>query len=79
MHDTITVGLPILAILFGILLNQRAVDKLEAKVDRLEARMETCFSVIQSRLDRMQADLTQFYRILGDHGPRIDALETRAS
>jgi hypothetical protein len=79
MHDTITVGLPILAILFGILLNQRAVDKLEAKVDRLEARMETRFSVIQGRLDRMQADLAQFYRILGDHGARIDALETRAS
>jgi hypothetical protein len=32
MHDTITVGLPMLAILFGILLNQRASERLEAGV-----------------------------------------------
>lgn len=90
MHDTITVGLPLLAILFGILLNQRATDKVEAKVDKLETKMDTRFSTvdaridrmqseIDARLDRMQADLSQFYRDLGDHGARIDALEKRAS
>ncbi len=30
MHDALTVGIPVLAILFGILLNQRGLDKLEA-------------------------------------------------
>ncbi len=79
MHDTITIGVPVLAILFGILVNQRAVDKLEAKVDKLEARIETRFNIIEARLDRMQADLSQFYRDLGDHGARIEALEKRAS
>ncbi len=79
MHDTITVGLPMLAILFGILLNQRAVDKLDAKVDKLESRMDSQFNTVNARLDRMQADLAQFYRDLGDHGARIDALEKRAS
>jgi TolA-binding protein len=90
MHDTITVGLPMLAILFGILLNQRAVDKLDAKIDRIEGKMESRFAQvdaridrmqgeIDARLDRMQADLSQFYRDLGDHGARIDALEKRAS
>jgi len=57
MHDTLTVGIPVPAILFGILFNQRGLDRLEA------------------RLDRMQADLSMFYRILGEHGADIDNLK----
>jgi hypothetical protein len=49
MHDALTIGVPVFVILFGILLNQRGLDKLE------------------TRLDRMQADLSMFYRTLGDN------------
>jgi hypothetical protein len=45
MHDTVTVGIPVVVILFGILFNQRGLDKLEGRVDsrfdRLENRMDT--------------------------------------
>ena len=37
MHDTLTVGIPVFVILFGILLNQRGLDKLEARLDRMQA------------------------------------------
>jgi hypothetical protein len=57
MHDALTVGIPVFVILFGILLNQRGLDKLEA------------------RLDRMQADLSMFYRTLGQHDADIEHLK----
>jgi hypothetical protein len=37
------------------------------------------FSAIDARLDRMQADLSQFYRDLGRHDAKIEALEKKAS
>ena len=60
MHDTITIGVPVLAILFGILPNQRAVDKLEARMDARFNAVEARFNTVDARLDRMQADLSQF-------------------
>jgi hypothetical protein len=57
MHDALTIGIPVFVILFGILLNQRGLDKLEA------------------RLDRMQADLSMFYRTLGQHDADIEHLK----
>ena len=55
MHDTITIGVPVLAILLGILLNQRGLDKLEGRLDRMQTELT-------GRIDRIQADLAQFYR-----------------
>ena len=50
MHDAITAGIPVVAILFGILLNQRGLDKLEGRVD-------SRFDRLEKRMDTMQADL----------------------
>jgi len=89
VHDTLTVGIPVLAILFGILFNQRAVDKLEARMDArfnavdarfngIEGRfngIEGQFNGVDARLDRMQADLSQFYRTLGQHDADIATLK----
>ena len=66
MHDTITVGVPVLAILFGILFNQRGLDRLESRFDRLEKRMDT-----------MQSDLSRFYQILGERGGKIELLSKK--
>jgi hypothetical protein len=79
MHDMVTVGVPVLVILFGILLNQRAVDKLESRMETRFNAVDARFNAVDGRLDRMQADLSQFYRDLGDHGARIEAIEKRAS
>jgi hypothetical protein len=77
MHDAITVGVPVLAILFGILLNQRGLERLDSRIDKLESKVDARFTHMESRIDRIQADLTMFYRILGEHGARIENLEKR--
>lgn len=77
MHDTITVGVPVLAILFGILLNQRGLEKLDSRIDKLETKVETRLTHMESRIDRIQSDLAQFFRILGEHGAKIENMEKR--
>jgi hypothetical protein len=46
MHDVITVGAPVLAILFGILLNQRGLDKLEGRMDRMRSDLSRFFQIL---------------------------------
>jgi hypothetical protein len=72
MHDTITVGVPVLVILLGILLNQRGLERLDLRIDKLEGKMESRFVHMEGRIDRVQADMAQFYRILGEHGAKIE-------
>jgi len=60
MHDAITVGIPVVAILLGILLNQRGLDRLGSRLDKLETKIETLLTRMDSRIDRIQADLAQF-------------------
>jgi hypothetical protein len=64
----IAAGLPTMAVLVGILVNQRALDRMERRMDRIEAR-----------LDRIEADLREFYRVLGQHQARLDNLEKRGA
>jgi hypothetical protein len=75
MHDALTIGIPVFVILFGILFNQRGLDKLEARIDGRINGLEGRFNGLEARLDRMQADLSMFYRILGEHGADIDHLK----
>ena len=85
MHDAITVGLPLLAILFGILLNQQGLrdlrselkSELTAQIGSLRSEMITRFAHTDSRIDRVQADLQQFYRTLGEHEKAIEIIERR--
>jgi hypothetical protein len=71
MHDTITVGIPVLAILFGILFNQRGLDRLEGRVD-------SRFDRLEKRMDNMQSDLSRFYQILGEHSGKIEMLQKKS-
>jgi hypothetical protein len=75
MHDTITVGVPVLAILLGILLNQRGLERLDLRIDKLEAKIESRFVHMEGPIDRIQADMAQFYRILGEHSAKIENLQ----
>jgi len=82
MHDSITMSVPVLAILLGILLNQRVLDKLEARVERLETRIDARFNTvdarflaIEARLDHMQNDFARFFNVLGEHGADIENLK----
>jgi hypothetical protein len=68
-------GLPTFAALLGILLAQRATEKIEKRIDGFEQRTERRFEPIESRLDRIEADLREFYRVIGQHEVRMDSLE----
>ncbi len=88
MHDLLIVGVPLLAILAGIFLNNQQLEKLEARMtarftamdsrfDKFESNVDSRFNRLESRMDRMQSDLSQFYTILGKHEVRLDVLEKR--
>lgn len=69
MHEiAATVGsasIILIGIIFGIFYNQRALERLESRLD--------------GRLDKIQADLNAFHRSLGQHDKAIGILEKRAS
>ena len=79
-------GLPTITVLLGILLAQRAAEKLEKRIDgvdkrtdSLEQRFDRRFDRVESRLDRIEADLREFYRTIGQHETRLDTLEKRGA
>jgi hypothetical protein len=78
MHDIVVVGVPLLAILAGILFNNGKSDGLEARINSRFDRMDNRIDRLETRLDRMQADLSQFYTITAKHEIRIESLEKRA-
>lgn len=77
MRDAITIGIPVLAILFGILLNQHGIERVQGDISNLRAEMNTKFAKTDGRIDRVQADLAQFYQMLGQHDAKIKGLERR--
>lgn len=77
MHDALTIGIPVLAILFGILWNQQGLRDLRNDMTGLRNEIITRFAGTDARLDRVQADLAQFYRTLGQHDAKLDALEKK--
>jgi outer membrane murein-binding lipoprotein Lpp len=77
MHDAITLGVPVLAILFGILLNQKGLSDLRSEVKMDIARLESKIDRLEIKVDRLQSDLTQFSRELGRHDARLDNLDSK--
>ena len=82
MHDVLIVGVPLLAILAGIFFNNSRLERLESRldgrIDSFESRANSRFDRVDLRLDRMQADLSQFYANPGKHEIRLESLEKRA-
>jgi hypothetical protein len=62
----LSIGLPMLTILLGILLAQKGLGDVNHRLDRMEGR-----------LDRIDADLRQFFSITGRLDGRMDAFEKR--
>lgn len=84
MHDTLTIGIPVLVILFGILFNQRGLDKLETRLDAringLEGRMDRGLSELSSRIDRVHSELTgRLDRMQSDINSRLDRMQSDLS
>jgi uncharacterized membrane-anchored protein YhcB (DUF1043 family) len=74
MHDAApliaSTSVIIIGMIAGILFNQRAID-------RLESRMESRMDRMESRLDRLQTDMVEFFKILSRHDEAIDTLKKR--
>ena len=63
MHDALTLGLTLVAILVGILLNRADFRRLEDKMDR--------------RFDAIDAELRFFHNRDGQHEARLNLMEKR--
>jgi hypothetical protein len=70
MHDIVTVGIPLIAILAGILFNR-------SDIIELRAEMHTLHGEVLVRLSQIDADLRQFYHLSGKLEGRLDAIEKR--
>jgi hypothetical protein len=68
MHDVVTVGIPLLAILAGVIFNRNDVKELRAE-------MNARFNKVEDHLGRIDADLRQFYHLTGKLEARMDSLE----
>jgi len=81
MHEVALAAGPVavilIGILFGIFYNQRALDKLEARLDKLESRMDSNFGLVRHTLEIIQGDLKDFHRITGQHDEAIVTLKKR--
>lgn len=70
MHDVIVVGIPMIAILAGILFNRSDAKELRAEMKELSARVDAGFA-------RIDADLRQFFQMTGKLEGRIDEISKR--
>ena len=71
MHDVVIVGIPLAAILAGILFNR-------SDVKELRAEMNTRFNKVEDHLGRIDADLRQFYHLTGKLEARMDSYDKRS-
>jgi hypothetical protein len=90
MHDVITVGIPLLAILAGILFNRQDVKELRSEISGLRSEIRSEIgglrselqieirglrSEMNSRFDSIQRDMREFYAVQNQHDLRIVKLE----
>ena len=85
MHDVLTLGLaiasPIFSVMFGVLVNQRALDKTEARLDARFNRVDQRLDRMDGRLDRLdqtiddlKAEQSRFFETLASHDAKIGIL-----
>ncbi len=71
MHDVVVVGIPLFAILAGILFSR-------SDIKDLRAEMIGRFNKVEDHLGRIDADLRQFYHLTGKLEARMDSIEKRS-
>jgi hypothetical protein len=90
MHDVIVVGIPLLAIMAGILMNRQDVNLLRGEIGGLRSELHSEVGSLRSelhseigglrsemnaRFDSIQRDMREFYAELARHDTRIAVLE----
>lgn len=66
----LSIGIPTVAVLVGILLNQLGLGRLENRMTSIESR-------IDSHLSTIDGDLRRFYQSLGQHDQAIDIMKKK--
>jgi len=66
MQLWLSIGIPTLSVLVGILLNMNGLNRVEKRLDGVEGRLVV-----------VEGDLRRFYQFLGEHTGRLDSLEKR--
>ncbi len=64
--------IPTLAVILSVLRMDKRADSTDARIDKLETRLE-------SRLGIIEADLRRFFELFGRHDEAIDTLKKRSS
>jgi chromosome segregation ATPase len=83
MHDALVIGVPVVVILVGILLNRQDAtairSDLRAEINGLRSdiypRLESIQRDIDARLDAIHRDMREFYAEQARHDVRINKLE----
>ncbi len=70
----LSTGGPILAVLIGILVNNRQIDSLRREMETLLKAIEQRLGGIEQRLGIVETDLKEFYKQLGRHDKAIALL-----
>ncbi len=92
MHDVIVVGIPLLAILAGILFNRNDVRELRGEIgtvraeingvrgeiNSLRGEMYSRFDKVDAQLGGINADLRQFYHLTGKLEADVETLKKRS-
>jgi hypothetical protein len=78
MHDVVIVGVPLIAILAGILFNRSDSKELRAEVKDFRSEMTGRFNKVEDHLGRIDAGLRQFYHLTGKLEARMDAFDKRS-
>ncbi len=78
MHDVLIVGVPLLAILAGIMFGRSDAKDIRAELKDFRSEVNGRFSKVEDHLGRIDADLRQFYHLTGKLEARMDGLEKRS-
>jgi len=81
MNEVLGFAAVIFSVLVAQLFNNSRLSpvesRLEARMDRMQAETTRMQSELTGRIDRIQADLAQFFRELGRHDAKIEAIEKK--
>jgi hypothetical protein len=78
MHDIIIVGVPLLAILAGILFSRGDTRDVRLEISGLRSEMNARHAEVMNRFSQIDSDLRQFYHLTGKLEARMDTLEKRS-
>ena len=82
MSDTVIVALisagsSALVAVVALILNYRGFASIDARFASLEASINSRFASIERRLEVIESDIKQFYRLLTEYDKRISKLEEK--